>query len=108
MSTAGLLKVLVLSLLQMEQENQQLKMANLKQTEQILLLQDKLQGEGTHFLIILLHKLQILPPCRIVSFRCFDVSRRVSLISSSSRLQRSWRSPAALDLPPPLLWRIPT
>lgn len=33
-------------LLQMEQENQQLKMANLKQTEQIMLLQDKLQGEG--------------------------------------------------------------
>lgn len=32
-------------LLQMEQENQQLKMANLKQTEQIMLLQDKLQGE---------------------------------------------------------------
>lgn len=30
--------------LQMEQENQQLKTANLKQTEQILLLQDKLQG----------------------------------------------------------------
>uniref|UniRef100_A0AAX7USU3 Pleckstrin homology, MyTH4 and FERM domain containing H1 n=1 Tax=Astatotilapia calliptera TaxID=8154 RepID=A0AAX7USU3_ASTCA len=29
--------------LQMEQENQQLKMANLKQTEQIMLLQDKLQ-----------------------------------------------------------------
>lgn len=28
----------------MEQENQQLKMANLKQTEQIMLLQDKLQG----------------------------------------------------------------
>ncbi len=33
------------ALLQMEQENQQLKMANLKQTEQIMLLQDKLQGE---------------------------------------------------------------
>lgn len=33
-------------LLQMEQENQQLKMANLKQTEQTMLLQDKLQGEG--------------------------------------------------------------
>lgn len=33
------------TLLQMEQENQQLKMANLKQTEQIMLLQDKLQGE---------------------------------------------------------------
>lgn len=33
-------------LLQMEQENQQLKMANLKQTEQIMLLKDKLQGEG--------------------------------------------------------------
>lgn len=47
MSTAGLLKVSVLPLLQMEQENQQLKMANLKQTEQILLLQDKLQGEGS-------------------------------------------------------------
>uniref|UniRef100_A0A669E574 Pleckstrin homology domain containing, family H (with MyTH4 domain) member 1 n=1 Tax=Oreochromis niloticus TaxID=8128 RepID=A0A669E574_ORENI len=31
--------------LQMEQENQQLKMANLKQTEQIMLLQDKLQSE---------------------------------------------------------------
>uniref|UniRef100_A0A3B4F8Z1 Pleckstrin homology, MyTH4 and FERM domain containing H1 n=1 Tax=Pundamilia nyererei TaxID=303518 RepID=A0A3B4F8Z1_9CICH len=31
--------------LQMEQENQQLKMANLKQTEQIMLLQDKLQCE---------------------------------------------------------------
>uniref|UniRef100_A0A8C4FFW0 Pleckstrin homology domain containing, family H (with MyTH4 domain) member 1 n=1 Tax=Dicentrarchus labrax TaxID=13489 RepID=A0A8C4FFW0_DICLA len=30
---------------EMEQENQQLKMANLKQTEQIMLLQDKLQGE---------------------------------------------------------------
>lgn len=29
----------------MEQENQQLKMANLKQTEQIMLLQDKLQGD---------------------------------------------------------------
>lgn len=29
----------------MEQENQQLKMANLKQTEQIILLQDKLQCE---------------------------------------------------------------
>lgn len=34
-----------LTLLQMEQENQQLKMANLKQTEQIMLLQDKLQGQ---------------------------------------------------------------
>lgn len=33
-------------LLQMEQENQLLKMANLKQTEQIMLLQDKLQGEN--------------------------------------------------------------
>lgn len=31
--------------LQMEQENQQLKAANLQQTEQIVLLQDKLQGE---------------------------------------------------------------
>uniref|UniRef100_A0A8C2ZCH0 Pleckstrin homology domain containing, family H (with MyTH4 domain) member 1 n=1 Tax=Cyclopterus lumpus TaxID=8103 RepID=A0A8C2ZCH0_CYCLU len=30
---------------EMEQENQQLKMANLKQTEQIMFLQDKLQGE---------------------------------------------------------------
>lgn len=29
----------------MEQENQQLKMTNLKQTEQILVLQDKLQCE---------------------------------------------------------------
>lgn len=29
----------------MEQENQQLKMANIKQTEQIMLLQEKLQGE---------------------------------------------------------------
>lgn len=29
----------------MEQENQQLKIANQKQTEQIMLLQDKLQGE---------------------------------------------------------------
>lgn len=29
----------------MEQENQQLKLANLNQTEQIMLLQDKLQGE---------------------------------------------------------------
>lgn len=34
--------------LQMEQENQQLKAANLRQTEQILLLQDKLQGEESH------------------------------------------------------------
>lgn len=33
-------------LLQMEQENLQLKMANLRQTEQIMSLQDKLQGEG--------------------------------------------------------------
>uniref|UniRef100_A0A4W6BYX5 Pleckstrin homology domain containing, family H (with MyTH4 domain) member 1 n=1 Tax=Lates calcarifer TaxID=8187 RepID=A0A4W6BYX5_LATCA len=31
---------------EMEQENQQLKMANLKQTEQIILLQDKLQCES--------------------------------------------------------------
>uniref|UniRef100_A0A8D0D5I8 Pleckstrin homology domain containing, family H (with MyTH4 domain) member 1 n=1 Tax=Sander lucioperca TaxID=283035 RepID=A0A8D0D5I8_SANLU len=30
---------------EMEQENQQLKMANIKQTEQIMLLQEKLQGE---------------------------------------------------------------
>lgn len=29
----------------MEQENQQLKMANVKQAEQIMLLQDKLQCE---------------------------------------------------------------
>lgn len=29
----------------MEQENQQLKIANQKQTDQIMLLQDKLQGE---------------------------------------------------------------
>lgn len=36
-----------LLLLQMEQENQQLKLANLNQTEQIMLLQDKLQGEFT-------------------------------------------------------------
>ncbi|XP_058470740.1 pleckstrin homology domain-containing family H member 1 [Solea solea] len=33
-----------LKLREMEQENQQLKMANLKQTEQIMLLQDKLQS----------------------------------------------------------------
>uniref|UniRef100_A0A669BD89 Pleckstrin homology domain containing, family H (with MyTH4 domain) member 1 n=1 Tax=Oreochromis niloticus TaxID=8128 RepID=A0A669BD89_ORENI len=33
---------------EMEQENQQLKMANLKQTEQIMLLQDKLQSEYRH------------------------------------------------------------
>ncbi|XP_042357384.1 LOW QUALITY PROTEIN: pleckstrin homology domain-containing family H member 1 [Plectropomus leopardus] len=33
-----------LKLREMEQENQQLKMANLKQTEQIMLLQDKLQA----------------------------------------------------------------
>ncbi|XP_003962303.1 pleckstrin homology domain-containing family H member 1 [Takifugu rubripes] len=33
-----------LKLKEMEQENQQLKMANLKQTEQIMLLQDKLQA----------------------------------------------------------------
>lgn len=39
--------MLLLSLVQMEQENQQLKVANLKQTEQILMLQDKLQGEGS-------------------------------------------------------------
>uniref|UniRef100_A0A671Z120 Pleckstrin homology domain containing, family H (with MyTH4 domain) member 1 n=1 Tax=Sparus aurata TaxID=8175 RepID=A0A671Z120_SPAAU len=32
---------------EMEQENQQLKLANLNQTEQIMLLQDKLQGEFT-------------------------------------------------------------
>lgn len=44
---AGLVKALGLSLLQMEQENQQLKTANLKQAEQILSLQDKLQGEGS-------------------------------------------------------------
>lgn len=31
----------------MEQENQRLKMANLKQTEQMMLLQDKLQGGGS-------------------------------------------------------------
>lgn len=41
-----LLKDLFFAVLQMEQENQQLKMANLKQTEQIMLLQDKLQGEN--------------------------------------------------------------
>lgn len=34
----------ICAFLQMEQENQQLKMANLKQTEQMVLLQDKLQG----------------------------------------------------------------
>uniref|UniRef100_A0A3Q4B980 Uncharacterized protein n=1 Tax=Mola mola TaxID=94237 RepID=A0A3Q4B980_MOLML len=34
-----------LKLKEMEQENQQLKIANQKQTEQIMLLQDKLQGE---------------------------------------------------------------
>uniref|UniRef100_A0A4W6C139 Pleckstrin homology domain containing, family H (with MyTH4 domain) member 1 n=1 Tax=Lates calcarifer TaxID=8187 RepID=A0A4W6C139_LATCA len=34
---------------EMEQENQQLKMANLKQTEQIILLQDKLQCECSRF-----------------------------------------------------------
>lgn len=33
------------SLVQMELENQQLKLANVKQTEQIVLLQDKLQCE---------------------------------------------------------------
>lgn len=37
--------ILRVALLQMEQENQQLKVANLKQTEQIMLLQDKLQCE---------------------------------------------------------------
>lgn len=44
----SLLKGSLLPLLQMEHENQQLKTANLKQTEQILLLQDKLQGEESH------------------------------------------------------------
>lgn len=34
---------------QMEIENQQLKMTNLKQSEQILLLQDKLQSKPTFF-----------------------------------------------------------
>lgn len=34
---------------QMEMENQQLKMTNLKQGEQILLLQDKLQSNPTCF-----------------------------------------------------------
>lgn len=35
----------------MEQENQQLKMANVKQTEQIMLLQDKLQGDNQQKLL---------------------------------------------------------
>uniref|UniRef100_A0AAX7UAA5 Uncharacterized protein n=1 Tax=Astatotilapia calliptera TaxID=8154 RepID=A0AAX7UAA5_ASTCA len=44
---------------EMEQENQQLKMANLKQTEQIMLLQDKLQceycaGQSITFQILLI------------------------------------------------------
>lgn len=39
-----------LFLFQMEMENQQLKMTNLKQSEQILLLQDKLQSNPTFFL----------------------------------------------------------
>lgn len=67
----------------MEQENQQLKMANLKQMEQILLLQDKLQGEGSsvrHLLITFVHELQILPACRSGSLCRFDVSRCESFI----------------------------
>lgn len=37
----------------MEMENQQLRMTNLKQAEQILLLQDKLQSKHTSLIIIL-------------------------------------------------------
>lgn len=78
-----------LPLLQMEQENQQLKMANLKQTEQIMLLQDKLQGghssraksdsstrETAPFsvlLIIFWNTIPILRICRTVSCSHFDL-----------------------------------
>uniref|UniRef100_A0AAR2JWM5 Pleckstrin homology, MyTH4 and FERM domain containing H1 n=1 Tax=Pygocentrus nattereri TaxID=42514 RepID=A0AAR2JWM5_PYGNA len=40
---------------EMEMENQQLKIANLKQAEQIVLLQDKLQSKYTDFYLLMLH-----------------------------------------------------
>lgn len=78
--------MLLLSLVQMEQENQQLKVANLKQTEQILLLQDKLQGEGSAraqshtFSSYLFTRFRLFLLADMSPFVCCNVSRRVSLI----------------------------
>lgn len=60
--------------LQMEQENQQLKVANLKQTEQIMSLQDKLQGVNST-IMRLFDNIKVFSPC--VFLKCGRKTREI-------------------------------
>uniref|UniRef100_A0A672IYY4 Pleckstrin homology domain containing, family H (with MyTH4 domain) member 1 n=1 Tax=Salarias fasciatus TaxID=181472 RepID=A0A672IYY4_SALFA len=84
---------------EMEQENQQLKMANLKQTEQMIALQDKLQSEQENRfkLSISLNKQQHIQWCIIISMPSQSFkSEGVTAVLFC--LQLSWRNLHPLDL----------